>query len=52
MDKLPEDPDALKQLFDLSQAQYKDGSKEGPNFTEEEVYILLYIRLLHIPTLL
>ena len=45
MNKLPDDPDSLKKMFDLSQEQYKEGGNEAPKFTEEEVsypLILLY----------
>lgn len=35
MTKLPEDPDALKQMFDMSQQQSGDNAN-GPNFSKEE----------------
>ena len=42
MNKLPDDPDSLKKMFDLSQEQYKEGGNDAPKFTEEEVSYLLY----------
>lgn len=40
MNKLPDDPDVLKQMFDMSQQQQQQGGNSdgqgGPNFSKEE----------------
>ena len=51
MNKLPDDPDSLKKMFDLSQEQYKEGGNEAPKFTEEEVSYPLILLSHYIITL-